>query len=46
MRKLSNTYFYCENETSIIYAKPVFGETCKLGAAVRTENCLYYKKNP
>ena len=35
-------YFYRENEASIIYAKSVFGETCKLGTAARNEKCLYY----
>ena len=33
-------YFYRENEASIIYARSVFGETCKLGAAARNEICF------
>ena len=36
------SYFYRKNEASIIYAKSVFGETCKLGTATRNEKCLYY----
>ena len=36
--------FYRKNEASIIYAKSVFGETCKLGAAAWNEKCLYYWK--
>ena len=34
------TYFYRKNKASIIYAKSVFGETCKLGAATRNEKFL------
>ena len=31
------SYFYRKNEASIIYAKSVFDETCKLGTATWNE---------